>query len=111
MNKSKKGLIIIVAALAAITISTGFSYAEFPYLPQQVGNETYEFVGKQYQKNSECEMMVMQYVLAAPYDYKNKVAPYMLFTQDRCDSEKIPNWTQCPVWINKDLGFCNNITE
>ena len=111
MNKNKKCVIITIAALAAIIISTEISYADFPYLPQQVGNETYEFSGKQYEKNSECEMMVIQYIVAKPYDYKNKVAPFMLFTQDRCDSEKIPTWTQCPVWVNKDLGFCNNITE
>ena len=73
-----------------------------------LGDDRYEFVGKTFHIESECGLMVLQYVLTPPYSL-DKVAPFMKFSQDQCDAENPPNWAECPRWVNKDLGLCENV--
>lgn len=73
-----------------------------------LGNDRYEFAGKQFHIESECGLMVAQYVLTPAYSL-DKVAPYMKFTQNDCDAVNPPNWTQCPAWVKQDLGLCENV--
>ena len=82
--------------------------AQAAVLPQSLGNDRYIFAGKTYQFDSECGLMVLQYVLTEPYSM-DKIAPYMKFKTDQCDADNPPNWSECPAWVKTDLGICDNL--
>ena len=73
-----------------------------------LGNDRYLFADKEFHLESECGLMVVQYVLTPPYSM-DKIAPYMKFKTDQCDADNPPNWTECPAWVKTDLGICDNI--
>lgn len=112
MKTNQKAVIVALVALSiVIVVSTEFTHADNSNTPIFLGDDTYEFAHKQFKANSECELMVLQYVTTQPYDYKSKVPALMHFTKNLCDAETMPIKDTCPSWVNKNLGFCENITE
>jgi hypothetical protein len=100
----------VLSMIHVIYVASTIPEAQAAVLPKHLGGSEYEFVGKKYISNSECGLMVAQYVLTEPYSL-DKIAPYMKFSTDDCDPNNPPNWDECPRWVKTDLGFCDNLSS
>jgi hypothetical protein len=96
MNTMNKILIVAVV---------GIAMSFFP-LASALSTEQLEFRGQKYDRNSECDFMVINYLSAPPYDLR-QVQSLMLFDKGMCDPQNPVDLSEnCPYYVITELGFC-----
>lgn len=102
-------LVSVGAIWAAVIVLAITMFEAEAQSPKYLEGDKIQYRDKYYQRGSECDAMILQYLLSAPYDFEHKVPALMKFDADMCDAENPPVWDECPDWVNKGLGFCAHL--